>query len=407
MVEFAAALKKVITLLLSVIFTIFSFWDGNKAPAVEPGDVTEVKNVIFLIGDGMGLNTLRMAEQVSGNELLVLDPDHYQGIWDARGESKTRSFSNSVTDSAAGGTALACGVRVINSSIAMYYTDPLGQISVPASNTEMAKAKGMRAGVITSDDSYGATPATFSVHEINRDMSEAITRKQLECDLDLIWSAGSSYVSEDEWVDAGWIYVDNEPELDALSDPDARSYGMFNKDTIWRGTEDPDMPTLTELTVKALELLDTDNDNGFFIMIEGAHIDKNSHSNNTEGCVAACFEFDRTVAAALDFAKKDGETLVVVTADHETGDIYPEDDGVYRYHDTSHSAANVPVFVYGSKGFMKPAEVMMNVEVARRTAACMGYYSDVFPLGVSTGQTVKEAIAEKLAPPATAIEEAV
>ena len=395
---FVAGVRRILVSLILVFALLCNLFNGQlKAVDIKEGDLAEVKNVIFLIGDGMGFNTLRMAEQLSGEDLQVLDPDNNFGGWDYIGASKTRSATNAVTDSAAGATALSCGVRTVNRYLCVYTQDMNGWVSVPANVTELAFAEGRRAGVISSDDSYGATPAGFTIHCSDRGNSEEICRKQLATDFNLIWTAGCAGVEAEEWEENGWLYLTNESELNALTDPDAKSYGLFDKNTMWNGYESDENPTLTELTLKAIDLLNTDNENGFFMMVEGAHIDKNSHSNNAEGCVSACFEFDRTVKAALDFAAEDGNTLVVVTADHETGDIRPEADGKLVYHSGSHSAADVPVFVYGSEGFMEDGQTILNIDVSRRVAASMGFYSDCFPLEVKTGKTVAEALAAKRA----------
>ncbi len=128
---------------------------------------------------------------------------------------------------------------------------------------------------------------------------------------------------------------------------------------------------------KAIGLLDSDED-GFFLMIEGAHIDKNSHSNKVAETVACVAELDKTVAAALDFARADGNTLVIVTADHETGAIQYI-NGKYAFTSGSHSSANVPLFVYGSSNFIENGAVVKNKDIALFTAMTMGFGPDVFP----------------------------
>ena len=114
-------------------------------------------------------------------------------------------------------------------------------------------------------------------------------------------------------------------------------------------------------------------------MIEGAHIDKHSHNNSDAEMTEALLEFDRTVEFALDYAKRDGETLVVVTADHETGAIVFNDDGAYSFTSGSHSAADVPVLVYGSDKLITNAEVLNNYEIPIRIAYLLGFSEDDFP----------------------------
>ena len=114
-------------------------------------------------------------------------------------------------------------------------------------------------------------------------------------------------------------------------------------------------------------------------MIEGAHIDKHSHNNDDAEMTEALEEFDRTVAYALDYAKKDGNTLVVVTADHETGGIKLNDDGTYSFTQGSHSGANVPIFVYGSDTFLAQDEVVYNIDIPARIAYSLGFGKDDMP----------------------------
>lgn len=393
------SIRALIASFVAMVFTILSIFNfSGLAPSVNTDEQSTIKNVIFMIGDGMGDNTLRMAEQYAGKTLTVLDPDNTADTWNDYGHSQTRSASSTVTDSAAGATALSCGVRTTNSFIGVYFQDPMALASHPASVTEMAQYKGLRTGIITSDDSYGATPAGFSVHAASRTESELITKRELACGVDLYWTAGSSYATADAAKAAGREYIDNEAAAMALTDPDVKTWGSFDKDTLWQGTQSDTNPTLSELTGKALNLLNTDNDNGFFIMIEGAHIDKNSHQNNKEGCTEAVFEFDKAVSSALDFAKADGHTLVVVTADHETGGITKNaSTGVYEYTKTSHSATDVPIFVYGSDSYLKSGETVMNIQLADRTAAALGFGSDSFPLDVSGSQSIAAALRYKQA----------
>ncbi len=113
-------------------------------------------------------------------------------------------------------------------------------------------------------------------------------------------------------------------------------------------------------------------------MVEGAHIDKNSHSNNADGMKEAVLEFDNAIKIALDFAKADGNTLVVITADHETGGITLA-DGTYNFTQTSHSGANVPLFVYGCDNFIKNGEAIKNTDVSKYVSVAMGATNEAFP----------------------------
>ena len=245
---------------------------------------------------------------------------------DLRGQSKTRSLME-VTDSAAGATALSCGVRVINGTLGVYAMDPLGLFSTPVSLTEAAIANGMKTGIVTTDSTAGATPSGFSVHCISRSFEASISAQQIKTDIDLIWGDTCEALDTDAAEENGFEVITTKDEMNALT-PDSRSFGQFSGN-MWQLAvpEDDASPNLTEMTEKAISLLD--NEDGFFLMVEGAHIDKHSHKTDdgvnypekVANAAEAVEEFDNAVEAAVSFAREDGETLVVVTADHETGGI--------------------------------------------------------------------------------------
>ena len=339
------------------------------------------KNVIIMIGDGMGENHLHLAEQY-GHTLFM------NTQFDLRGQSKTRSLSHDITDSAAGGTALACGVRIINQTVGVYGSDPLGAFARPVSFTEAAAEHGMRTGIVTTDKNTGATPAAFSVHVLYRKQYEKISQQQLNTPFDLIWGAKDGYVTPKTAADHGFAFVSNKEEMQALQ-PGCRSFGQFSGE-FWRAAvpADCDAPSLAEMSVKAIELLNEGNQNGFFLMIEGAHIDKSSHrsenkkpdfENKRESVVDAVVGFDNAVRAVVDFARRDGHTVVLVTADHETGNLMQDRDGVYRYHTDEHTCKNVPVFVFGATDLFKRGERIANYTIPRRLAKLLGWSKDEFP----------------------------
>lgn len=340
---------------------------GSLIPNKD-GPVEEVKNIIYFIGDGMGENHLNAYKHMTGKPLAM-------ETMSLRGQSKTNSL-NGVTDSAAGGTALSSGIRTINGYVGVYYYDPLHCISTPMNLTELAMVKGKSTGIVTTDSTNGATPAAFSAHTYSRSNSEDITEQQLLSDIDLIWGKSNGLVTEAKANAAGFALVDTLDEMNAL-DGSTRSFGQFTGDTMWTGEETAETPTLSQMTAKAIDLLDDDED-GFFIMIEGAHVDKNSHSQNIDGAVQALGELDKAVAYALDYAEKDGNTMVLITADHETGSVSLQ-DGKYVCTTGSHSGANVPLLVYGCDGFLTNGEQIKNKVVARRVSLAMGWEPGDFP----------------------------
>ncbi len=342
---------------------------------------TTYKNVIIMIGDGMGENHLHLAEQY-GHTLFM------NTQYDLRGQSRTRSLSQDITDSAAGGTALSSGVRIINQTVGVYGCDPLGLVMRPVSITEAAFEHGMRTGIVTTDKNTGATPASFSVHTLYRKQYEKISNLQLETPFDLIWGEEDGYVTRENAAEHGFQLVTTKEEMEALQ-PGSRSFGQFSGE-FWRATvpKGCEAPSLAEMSVKAIELLNEGNENGFFLMIEGAHIDKSSHrsqngkadfDNKRESVVDAVVGFDNAIRAVVDFARKDGHTVVLVTADHETGSLMKDKDGVYRFHTDEHTCNNVPVFVFGADNLFKRGEAVKNSSIPGRLTALLGWSKKEFP----------------------------
>ncbi len=367
-------LNPIIATITSIFLSISALFGVAEAPADRTPDSFEnIKNVIYLVGDGMGPLHLEKAKAERGIT-LTMDTFEYQG------RSQTRSASSAVTDSAAGATALACGVRTYNGAIGVYMYDPLHVESHPKSLTELCIEKGMKTGVVTTDSTSGATPGGFSVHTNDRGNTKDIDNQQMESDIDLIWGGTSEYITQEKCEENGFTFVKTYSEMMALEEG-SRSFAQFDNSTWTTEQVDAETPTLSQMAEKAIDLLD-DTDEGFFIMIEGAHIDKHSHSNLDAEMAEALEEFDETVAYALEYAELDGETLVVVTADHETGAIVLNDDGTYSFTSGSHSAADVPVLVYGSDTFIENGETLKNIQIPERIAYSLGFTADDFPFEV-------------------------
>ncbi|MBR5411174.1 MAG: alkaline phosphatase [Clostridia bacterium] len=363
--------KRILSLLLTLIMAF-----ALCVPALAVDADPEIRNVIIMIGDGMGENHLKLAEQY-GHTLFM------NTEYDLRGQSMTSSISHITTDSAAGGTALACGMRVINQTVGVLGYDPFGLVRLPMSITEVAAEKGMRTGVVTTDKTTGATPADFTVHVLYRKQYEKIGQAQIETNFDLIWGTKESTLAREDVEAHGWTYVSNRDEMLAL-EPGSRSYGQFSGQ-LWRPNNSL---TLAEMSTKAIELLNTDNDKGFFLMIEGAHIDKNSHTSDglkmdydekRESVVDAVVGFDNAIRDVVEFAREDGHTVVLVTADHETGWIFADIHGDMRFHSDEHTAHNVPVFVYGNKTLFKANHAVANYTIPIRLARLLGWGKDEFP----------------------------
>lgn len=367
---------KFISVFMSILLTLGTTFGFFKAPTTKSAETyrdDNIKNVIYLIGDGMGFNHLEKTKK-ERNTALVMD------TFGIKGSSMTRSFSDSVTDSAAGGTALAAGVRTGNGIIGAYYLDKNSKYSYPKNITELCLERGMMTGVITTDETSGATPASFSAHSSNRNNTEDITNDQLSSDIDLIWGKSNGVATKSKAEANGFEYITSYGEMMALEEG-SRSFAQFTNSLWTLSQSDKNTPNLEQMAIKAVDLLD-DTDEGFFLMIEGAHIDKHSHSNDDKKTTEATLEFDRTIEAMLSYAKADGETLVIVTADHETGGI-TDKNGTYTFTRDSHSAADVPVLVYGTDKLIRNGEKLNNYEIPIRIAYVLGFSEDEFPVSVN------------------------
>ncbi len=330
-------MKRIAAIIISIA-TAFATLVGHFGMETTPVEYKEYKNVIVMIGDGMGFNTIEATKKSAGVDSLNMEGTI------VKAESKTDALLGITTDSAAGATAIACGIRTIDGMVGTYAFDPLGVIFTPMNLSEAAISLGKSAGVVTTDSTTGATPSAFSAHTYSRDNEASIVEQQLSSDLTLIWGADTASADESSVAAAGRTYIDSATDLAAF-DGATKSYAEFNFDDLKYVKNDYDTPTLDVLTEKAIDVLSNDED-GFFLMVEGACIDKHSHSNDLENAVKSTLEFDKAVAAALAFAEEDGETLVIITADHETGGIqYDAETDSYVYTSGSHTDANVPVFV--------------------------------------------------------------
>ncbi len=371
---FASCWGKVTAALMSAILS-FGFSVGSYIePTTESADKyfdEHIENVIFLIGDGMGYNHLEKTK-LERNIELTLDTFSIQG------SSRTRSLTNDVTDSAAGGTALSCGIRTYNSGVGVYLLDPLDVFSHPINITELCRDNKMLTGVITTDETSGATPSAFSAHAKERYESEDITEDQMKSNINLIWGTENGVATKEMADEYGYNYVTTYDEMMSLKEG-SKSFAQFTNDLWTLEQSDKNNPTLSQMTEKAIDLLD-DGENGFFLMVEGAHIDKHSHNNESENMTEAMTEFDKSIKIALDFAKEDGNTLVVVTADHETGAITLNDKGEYEFTSDDHSAADVPLRVYGSEKLIKTGETVNNYEIPIRIAYILGFTDEQFPV---------------------------
>lgn len=346
--------------------------------AVKQETEKEINNVIIMIGDGMGENHLEKTKQERGIE-LVMD------TLPIKGYATTYCANKPVTDSAAASTAIACGVKTKKRMVGWYWFEQEGSAwtegTHPKNITELCMENGMKTGIVTTDYTSGATPSGFSVHTDSRYNTEDILSQQLASGIDIIWGRDNKDLTVSEVEAAGYTYISTIDEMNSLTGNE-KSYGLFTKSLRHVENENEYTPTLAEMTASAIKLLNTDNENGFFLMVEGAHIDKKAANTDGDGTTDAVWAFDNAVKVALDFAKEDGNTLLIVTADHETGGITLDENGNYSFTTDDHTDANVPVMVYGYYYFIEHGEVIDNTDISIRIAKILGFDEDSFPCSV-------------------------
>lgn len=331
--------------------------------SVEMPKGKKVKNIIFMIGDGMGLEQLSTAWIVNNRHLNITDNFPYVGLqW-------TYSASKLVTDSAAAGTALFTGSKTNNGMLAM---SPDGQPleTLP----EYAQSKGWKTGMSVVCRICDATPAAYAAHHANRDSLYSITSQMVDCGLDFISGGGLKWWENRpdgrdltaEVEAKGYTFVKDLESLKAVEEGPVIALTAYTElpPALDRGTEHQ------EAVLKALELLD-DNKKGFFLMVEGSCIDDWCHANKVGFAVEEILDFDRTVGAVLEWAAQDGETLVIVTADHSTGAMTLLGGNVegqsvaVNYANTGHNGVALPVYAWGP-GADKFVGIYENTELSQK-----------------------------------------
>ena len=366
-----AIFQKIAAVIIAALTTLANV-TGYFGLETTPGEYETYKNVIVMIGDGMGFNHLEATKQKYGIETLEMEKTVLHA------ESKTNSLFWATTDSAAGGTALSSGIRTINGMVSTYALDPFRVFATPKSITEVAIEQGKATGVVTTDYTSGATPSSFSAHTYSRDNDVDITEQQLASDIDLVWGAYNGLATADVVSAAGRTYIGSATEL-ASFNGETKSFGQFDFDDMKYVTNNHDTPTIEAMTEKAIEVLSKDED-GFFLMVEGACIDKHSHSNDMENMMLSAYEFDKAVGAALEFAEEDGETLVVITADHETGGItYDAENDSYYWTADDHTNVNVPVFMNKTDAGFVNGAAYKNRHISAQLGLVLGAEEGTYP----------------------------
>jgi alkaline phosphatase len=328
-----------VTILVPILFA------GNPGEKKKKSISKHPRNIILMIGDGMGTAQVYAGYTAKKGIMNITNMP-------VSGFSVTFSADDYITDSGAGGTALSSGIKTNNGSIGV---DTKGQ---PVETIlEMAEKRGLSTGLVSTSAITHATPASFIAHTANRSKYADIALDFLHTDIDVFIGGGYNNFAR---------RADSLNLIDSLK---ARGYFIARdlKDVNVPSTKrlaallaDEHMPRMSkgrgnmlpDATAMALEILKR-NRKGFFIMIEGSQIDWGGHDNEVSYIVDETVDFDNAVGKALQFARENGETLVIVTADHETcgfgitgGSITTGNiQGAFLSKD--HTATMVPVFAYG------------------------------------------------------------
>ena len=341
--------------ILLIAFTTFA-----TLAAVE---AQEVKNIIFLIGDGMGLASASMMQLENNYEPTIFDSADNIAL------QKTYSLDNRVTDSAASGTALATGFKTNNTM--------LGQLpdgTNPESLMELAADKGKATGLVVTTYLQHATPGAFYAHVPSRHEYATISEQLLASDIDIAIGGGIAFFKErynnhkkatKAITESGFTLVES---LDADMSGE-RILALLADKEIENRTG-----YLAKATAMAIEHLDN-NDNGFVLMVEGSLIDGMGHGNDAKGQQGEMRDFMEAIEVAVAYAREHTDTLVVVTADHETGglaiisgnaDFNLSEQGVeYKWVTGGHSGVMVPIYLYGT-GAELINGVMENADLGKR-----------------------------------------
>lgn len=381
--------------LSTILITLSLFFSCNSAStkavemksAIAAPDATSieypipadrpVKNVIFLIGDGMGFTQMTAGRIATYgvNSMLTIEKMPVTGI------AHTHALDKLVTDSAASATALASGSKTNNGMIGML---PDGRKTVTL--MQLARDRGMKTGLVSTSSITHATPASFMAHVTSRKFESIIAGQLIRSDVDVLLGGGKSFFipksdstsrrpDEKNLLDAakknGYQLATNKNELAGFTS--GKVLGLFAASGLMHKAHEP---SINDMSLKALELV-KGTEEGFFLMIEGSQIDWGGHDNDPDYVIREMMAFDKAVKTALDFAKANGETLVIVTADHETGGMglhggnNDGSDMKFGWTTDYHTAEPVAVFAYGPH-CLNFTGVYDNTGIAKKTASLMG-----------------------------------
>jgi alkaline phosphatase len=350
-------LQKIFTMkkIISLVILTVSLWSCFRSPDETQKEDIKPLNVILLIGDGMGLSQLSSAYYFGEQE------PNFSKFKDI-GFINTSCTNTRITDSAAGATAFATGNRSYKGAISVSPQDTSSMTNI----IETLSLLGYKTGLVATYSVTHATPAAFYAHVDSRDKQEDIAMQLVTSEVDFFASSGLPYFNAREdnkdlipLLEQNGFEMETQ-RLDAKEFNVKKKYGYLMPPISMPAKVDGRDDFLPDATKMAIDYLSRNKD-GFFLMVEGSQIDGAGHKNNSEMLIQEVLDFDKAVGMAFDFAEKNGNTLVIVTADHETGGFTlgaengTSDD--YDSHDYAviepsfatygHSATLIPVFAFG------------------------------------------------------------
>ncbi len=330
-------------IVLRILFLIFFL----SFQSIFSGSTERPKNIIILIGDGMGISYVSAA--------VLQNQNNPFRKFTSIGLSVTCSADKLITDSAAGATAISTGHRTKNQYVDV---DSLGNSL--RNIFDEAEKLGLATGIVVTSTVTHATPAAFVSHVISRKEETEIAKQYLQKDIDVVIGGGAKYflipdtlnnfqTGLDHLLSKGYQIFRNADELLYTHHRD-KFFALIEDDHLKKAEERN--YSLADLTVKALEVLSRSQD-GFILMIEGSQIDWGGHDNNQSQLLSELNDFCGAVGTALEFAEQNDKTLVLVTADHETGGMSingGKHDGSnleLEFTSKGHTAEMVGVFAKG------------------------------------------------------------
>jgi alkaline phosphatase len=308
------------------------------------------KNVILCIGDGMGFEQVKAAGIFeNGTEgSLSFESFEYQN------DMTTFSASSAITDSAASATAMATGRKVNNGVLS---------IEIPGDGSELEtlveffSQRGKKSGLVTTTHITNATPAAFGSHEQSRTNYEAIASDYVSSSRPNVLFGGGGFGITTEMTDSAGYHTVTDKTVFLSMDPSinerySAQFGTDNMPYMYDSEEAAQYPELSDMTEKALAILGQDPD-GFFLMVEGGRIDHACHDNNIEYAIYETIEFEDAVDRVLEWMEGRSDTVLIITADHETGGLLvtgnngPGEKPTVTWSTDYHTGVEVPVYLSG------------------------------------------------------------